>query len=240
MIRANVHQPYFRKHLFIALGGFAYAAWCLYDGLVAYPRNLEIAEAFEAIPDDAKRVETWTQLASERGWSADTPVKSAAEVASLISGQFFFAAICATVGIVALIIWARARGTWVEGDESQIRSSWGDEIAIPSITKINKRKWPEKGIARLYYEENGKKGRFVMDDFKYDSTAMGQILTFAEAHLSADDVVGDRLERDKAADAIASAEASAGDDVDDEYLDDHSDLDENLEDEIDEDANAKA
>lgn len=197
MIRADVDNSFFRRYLWIALGSVSYAFWCLYDGLIAYPRKLEIAKAFEAIPDDAMKFQAWSQLATENGWATRFPAKTAKEIEGMIPGQFMFAIICGVIGLAALIIWLRAKGSWVEGDETLIRNSRGKQVPIESITKIDKRKWPEKGIAKLHFKTDGRSGKFVLDDFQYDSAKVVQLLTFAEANLDASQIRGDQLEREK-------------------------------------------
>lgn len=208
MIRADVHLPFFRKHLFLALGCFAYALYFIYDGLIAYPKKLKIAEAFESIPNGPNKSEQWVQMATENGWSSRNPAKTADEVAGLIQGQFIYASICVAIAAVALILWARAKGTWVEADEQEIRNSRGKTLSIDAITKIDKRKWSDKGIARIHHQTNGRRGRFILDDFKYDTPAVGQILVLAESGLEPDQVVGDKLERVKLEEKEAAAAPS--------------------------------
>ncbi|MCA9141129.1 MAG: hypothetical protein KDB00_30370 [Planctomycetales bacterium] len=219
MIRANVHQPFFRKFLWVFLGCTAFAGWCLYDGLVAYPNKLTIAEAYEGLPEDNRR-EAWKELAAEQGWPTVTPSKSAEEIGHDIGSQFMMVVLCMLFGIPALLMFMSGQGTWVEGDEETIRNSKGQEVPIRSITMIDKRKWDAKGIAKIHYEVAGKKKKFVMDDFKYDRETMGKLMRFAEAGLCEDQVEGDFLERDK--DAIAKKREAeqmndAGQDEEGEY-----------------------
>ncbi|MEO1615165.1 MAG: hypothetical protein AAFV88_04905 [Planctomycetota bacterium] len=206
MIRANVHQPFFRKFLWVFLGCTAFACWCLYDGLVAYPKKLTIAEAYEELPEEGRR-EAWKELAAEKGWPTITPAKTAEDVSHDIGSQFMMVVLCSLVGIPALLMFMSGQGTWVEGDESVIRNSKGKEVPIESITKIDKRKWESKGIAKIHFEVDGKANKFVLDDFKYDREPMGQLLRFAEADLTEEQLVGDYLERDK--DEIKKAEEEA-------------------------------
>jgi hypothetical protein len=205
MIRADVHQPFFRKFLWVFLGCTIFAAWCLYDGLVAYPKDLTIAEAYEELPEEGRR-EAWITLATEKGWPTITPAKTAKDIRHDIGGQFMMIALCTLFGIPALLKYMSGQGTWVEGDETLIRNSKGQEVLIDSITKIDKRKWDAKGIAKIHYQVGGKKKTFVMDDFKYKQEPMGKLLRLAEANLSQEQVTGDFLERDK--DAIAKQEAA--------------------------------
>ena len=204
MIRANVHQPFFRKFLYVFLGCAGFAAWCLYDGLIAYPNKLTIAEAYEQLPEENRR-DAWKELAAEKGWPTLTPSKTAEDIRHDIGSQFMMVVLCTLFAVPALLMFMSGQGTWIEGDETILRNSKGQELAIASITNIDKRKWDAKGIAKIYYEVDGKKKKFVMDDFKYDRASMGQLMRFAEAGLTEEQVKGDFLERDK--DAIAKQKA---------------------------------
>lgn len=204
MIRADVHQPFFRKFLFVFLGCAGFGCYFLYDGLIGYPNQLTIAEAYEGLPEEG-RLDAWKKLAGEKGWPVRTPPKSAEEIRHDIPGQFVWATICGVLAIPFLLKFMSGQGTWVEGDETLIRNSKGQEVPIDSITQIDKRKWEAKGIAKIHYEVDGKKKKFVMDDFKYDRKPMGELMGFAEANLTQDQIVGDFLERDKQ--AIAEQEA---------------------------------
>ncbi|KAA5540707.1 hypothetical protein FYK55_20165 [Roseiconus nitratireducens] len=196
MLRAEAYQPFFRKFLWIFLGCVAYSLWCLYDGLIAYPHQLTIAEAYEALPEEGRR-EAWQVLAAEKGWPTLTPQKSAKEISNNIGSQFFMIVLCMLIGVPALLKWMSGRGAWVEGDATLIRNHKGQEVPIDAIEKIDKRRWESKGIAKLQYKVDGKSKTFVMDDFKFDREAMGTLMRYAEANLSADQVVGDELEREK-------------------------------------------
>jgi hypothetical protein len=209
MIRAEVHQPFFRKFLYVFLGCIAFAGWCLYDGLVAYPKKLTQAEAYQALPDDGRQ-DAWRELAAEKGWPTLTPSKSPEEIRHDIGSQFMMAVLCGLLGIPALMMFMSGQGTWLEGDATVIRNSKGQEVPVDAITQIDKRKWEAKGIAKLYYQVDGKTKKFVMDDFKYQREPMGQLMRYAEAQLSEEDVIGDDLERDK--DALAAMQADDPDD----------------------------
>ncbi len=198
MIRADVYQPFFRKFLWVFLGCTAFAGWCLYDGLVAYPQKLTQAEAYEQLPEDGRR-DAWMELATEEGWPTITPAKTAEDIRHDIGSQFMMVVLCMLFGIPALLKFMSGQGTWVEGDETVIRNSKGQEVPIDAITKIDKKKWEAKGIAKIFYEVDGKQKKFVMDDFKYDRKAMAQLMEFAESNLEEEQVLGDFLERDKEA-----------------------------------------
>ncbi|PAY17219.1 hypothetical protein CKO51_22390 [Rhodopirellula sp. SM50] len=219
MIRAQVHQPFFRKFLYVFLGCTAFAGWCLYDGLIKYPKHLTIAEAYEGLPEEGRR-EAWKELAAEKGWPTITPSKTANDIRHDISSQFMMVILCSLFAIPALMMFMSGQGTWVEGDETVIRNSKGQEVPIDAITKIDKRKWDAKGIAKIHYEVDGKKKKFVMDDFKYEREPMGQLMKFAEANLTEEQVTGDFLERDKERIAQQQAAEAEADEYDDEDYED--------------------
>tara|TARA_R110002049_G_scaffold4601_4_gene31793 strand:+ start:9594 stop:10313 length:720 start_codon:yes stop_codon:yes gene_type:complete len=195
MLRANFVPGYFRRFLFVFIGCFAFAMYCLYDGFIGYPHKLVISKAYYEMPEE-NRTELWRAKAKANGWPLETP-KEPEDIIHGIGQQWFMAGLCALIGLPALWKWFRAKGTWVEGDETRIRNSKGKELAIENITKINKRKWDEKGIATIYYDENGRSKKFVMDDFKYDREPMGQLMRYAEANLTDEQIVGGLSEVNK-------------------------------------------
>ena len=207
MLRANYVPGYFLRFLLVALGCFAFAMYCLYDGFIAYPKKLEIAKVYYEMPEE-NRATLWREKAKENGWSFETP-KEPKKIEYGIVQQWVMAGLCALIGIPALLKWFLAKGTWIEGDEKTIRTSKGKEVAIDQITKINKRKWEEKGLATIHYTDNGKPKKFVMDDFKYDREPMGQLMRYAEANLSADQIIGGKSELEKAAFDAGARETAA-------------------------------
>ncbi|MGB7343870.1 MAG: hypothetical protein WBD20_06640 [Pirellulaceae bacterium] len=214
MIRAPFDPKYFRRFLWVSLVCFASSLWFLYDAKVKYPANGKIAVAYEAMktefdkanPDEAvddlmplsqtKWLRAWEATAKQNNWPIQPPAKTAKEIAEDIGKQYFMMVLCGLVGVPCLIKWWRARGTWVEGDEEIIRSSRGQELRIANIVKIDKRKWEEKGIAKIQYRtDDDRKRTFVMDDFKYQREPMAKIMAFAEAGLaSEEEAAGDRRE----------------------------------------------
>lgn len=191
MIRAAVDNKFFQKFLWVFLGCMAFSLWCLYDAMIRYPSNMLIAEAYESIAEEDRR-EKWPEVAKSNGWPTAPPQKTAEAWGHSIGQQWFMFLLCMILGIPALVKWMRAQGTWIEGDENMIRKSNGGEVKISEITKIDKRKWKEKGIAKIFYTSDGRKKKFVMDDFAYERNAMAKIMSFAEANLSDEQIIGVR------------------------------------------------
>ncbi len=112
--------------------------------------------------------------------------------------------------------WIGTFSRWVAADENGVMSSAGQTAPWASMTKLDKIRWPKKGIAFLHYEDADKRinQRILLDDFKFDRVATEQIVRAIEAHLKDDQIVGDirETERDKkkaAALTTASVQESA-------------------------------
>jgi hypothetical protein len=86
-------------------------------------------------------------------------------------------------------VW-RARGRWIESTPSGITSSWGQSLDFDQVESLDKRKWRSKGIAKVTYRDNGRKRRFILDDYKFDRQATGQILRELESTIDAKMITG--------------------------------------------------
>jgi hypothetical protein len=189
--------------------GFAF--YCLYDGMIGYPSqrawgfeqfktdykslfeppndpSVSVTE-FEAQPDKERRG-AWLHYAHERG------IKGAAEVTM----QFVMAAISGLVGLFLLSIPLRARGQWIELDDTTLRSSRGDQIPVDQIEQIDKRKWRNKGLAKITYLDGNRKRRFILDDMKFMRDPTDDIMFEIEQRVGIENITGGPPE------AVAEAE----------------------------------
>ena len=183
MIRAETEPSFFRRFLWIAIACVAGTGWCLMDALVTYPRKLEIATVFESYPQTEDGKQGWEAEASERDWLATPPDKSTQELEALILNQYILMAGCVVVGLIMFLKWFLPRGSWIEGDENEVRSSRGKSHQLQSLVGIDRRKWESKGIAVLHFSHDGARAKFILDDFKYNREATGKILKLAEGKL---------------------------------------------------------
>jgi hypothetical protein len=58
-------------------------------------------------------------------------------------------------------------------------------VPFGSVVGIGKKKWDSKGIATVRFEENGRQGQFIVDDYKFETEPARQILQEIEARLLA-------------------------------------------------------
>jgi hypothetical protein len=207
--RANFQNSYRNRYLIFALVFIPGALYFFYDGFIGYPMKLPAAKAYDELKEKGlspKEQETqWRELAKKNGWSVRVPEKTAEEWKSAIKGQYFWGSITAVVGAIALLYYRASKNAWVERTERGIKTSWGQEFSFSSVSLLDKKKWASKGIAKAAYSHDGKKMRFVFDDFKFEREPLGVMLYELEQSISRIKIVGgppeplpDALKRDAA------------------------------------------
>jgi hypothetical protein len=119
------------------------------------------------------------------------------------------------VGLFLLSIPLRSRGRWIEADETGITSSWGQSFRYDEVEEVNKRKWRNKGIAKVTYVANNRRQVFVIDDFKFMREPTDQILFELERRIEIERITngppepwpGETEYADEAADAVTPTSA---------------------------------
>jgi hypothetical protein len=176
-IRAENDPRFSRRFLYMGIAAILFALYCVYDGFIGYPNKQERALAFEKLYTDG-RADEWEAYATERGWSTAIPEqpKPDDEHRGDIVMQHAMAVVTGLIGIWLISIPLRARGRWIESSDTGITSSWGQSLNFTDITALDKRQWRSKGIARVTYNDNGSKRRFILDDYKFDRHKTDEIL----------------------------------------------------------------
>lgn len=194
-LRANYDKKFFRRFLYVAIGCLAFTGWCFYDAQIKYPKELERAKIYWTKSDDpGEKYEgmdgsKWREVAAEKNWSTSHP-KMPDKIEHSIQSQYLYAAICTLIGLPCLFKWFRARGTWVEANETELTTSWGSGFQFKDITSIDKTKWEKKGLANVHHQSNGQPATFVLDDFKFDRATMSKIVESIENGLSDEQITG--------------------------------------------------
>ncbi len=86
--------------------------------------------------------------------------------------------------LVALVYWLKGKRIASCGPTRK-RCSPLPAFRFPfgTITGLGKKKWDDKGLATVRYEIDGRKGEFILDDYKFDRDATHQILAEIEERL---------------------------------------------------------
>ena len=175
-----------------------------------------MAIAFDQIRDQEDAIHQWAILYEQnkdRGWHREKPHDSA----DTVRGNINFSKGVAVAGIALLsyflLKYVRTKSSWMESSETGVNTSWGESLDFDKITKINKRRWEAKGIAKVAYEDTtGRRRTMIFDDFKYDREPMGELITMCEQHVSEDQIVGGNSQ----AQIIADKESEGAENVEED------------------------
>ncbi len=190
-IRATADNKFNRRNLLISVVLLAVGAWSAYDGFIAFPKKLKIAEEYATLYDldKSERTIKWQEITAEKGWKREVP-KAPQDVQGDILFNYLLFGLCTILGLFFGFKFVRTRGSWLELENNQIRTSWGTSFDLNQIQRIDKIKWSKKGIAKVVYKDTqGLEKTFVIDDFKYERVSAGKILEAAEAGLKPEQIL---------------------------------------------------
>ena len=191
---ARVMRTWIQQKGLIPVFLFGFAVWFLWDGLIGWPRSNkrfdahDWSEKYKALkdkPDEwsalcAKLGRTtdappqWEKLCAASGWTTEAPHKRYGR--SDINMQIAIAALTGVIGAFSLVFWLRAKKTFIRSEDDAVITPSGKRVPYASITDLDLRKWKSKGLAKIVYSLEGAKGRFILDDAKYDPTGLDAIL----------------------------------------------------------------
>jgi hypothetical protein len=169
---ARVTKLWIQQKGLIPLMFIVFSLYFAWDGFIGYPRSDKRFEMHQQLKDKPGE---WEKLCKENGWKTTPPEKLMGPGKYL--EQRIFAAITGLIGIGALIYWMRQRRTIVKSDDEAVYTPSGIRVPYGSITRVEKQKWKEKGLAYVSYTLDGAKGKFTLDDAKHDPKALEQVLT---------------------------------------------------------------
>ena len=216
-IKADTNPRFFWRFALIGVVLLGWTGLCVKDALYSYPRKREAALAEYRDLRESDELDKWPKVAAENDWKElppdvpDGEHKLGTEYQADIVEQYLMTAVCTPLGLWALMIFLRSRGRWMEADQDGIRSSWGTQLAFEQIETLDKKKWKDKGIAKIKYDDAGRRRRFVLDDCKFDRGATEAILRLVEANIDEDRIVNGFAEPLAEAEQEPADAAEAGD-----------------------------
>ena len=196
-LHADFSNSFRNRYLIVGMVLTGFTFWCLYDGLVTYPKQREqtqepwdtyhkiVEKAGTDQPSETAIQKQWEAIANEKGWSTELPPEEP-KTDNDITVQYIMAAITGCLALPFLVSYFRSRGQWVELDDDGIRTSRGQEFRLNQITVVDKRKWKNKGIAIISYlkPEDGRERKFVLDAFKFQATPTDQIMEVIDSKIA--------------------------------------------------------
>ena len=140
-LHADFSNSFRNRYLIVGIVLTGFTFWCLYDGLVTYPKQREqtqepwdkyqeIVEEITTKPNTEQPPETaiqeqdikkrWEAIANEKGWSTELPPEEP-KTDNDITVQYIMAAITGCLALPFLVSYFRSRGQWVELEADGIR-----------------------------------------------------------------------------------------------------------------------
>lgn len=170
-LEARVTPIWKKQKLFVALFMMAFGGYFFWDGAVGWPRSNERFRKFEELQHDP---EAWAAYAKQRGWTTKKPEKIHTE--KDIQGQFVFGSLFSLIGVITLVYWAQQVRRRLKMDDESVTSPAGTRVPFSSVTGLGLKRWESKGFATVRYELNGRKGEFLVDDYKFETEPAHKIV----------------------------------------------------------------
>lgn len=177
---ASVTPIWKKQKVFVVIFTLAAGLWFFVDGKWIWPRSNERWKEHHRLTKE-KRIDEWPAIAKSKGWSDKPPHKYYEQDDILV--QFLIATAAGLISAITLFYWLKQKNRVVKTDEEAVYAPTGTRIPFSAITGLGLKKWESKGFATVRYELDGKKGEFVLDDYKFDRDATHQIKEEIESHL---------------------------------------------------------
>ena len=180
-VEARITSVWYKQKLFVALFLIGIGGWFYWDGLIGYPRSNERFVMHEELVKQ-NRTKEWPAVAGKRGWTTQVPKEFYKP--GEIRNQLIFGSFGTLLGLISLAYWFTQKSRTLRTDAEAVYSPAGTRVPFYAITGLGKKNWEAKGLATVLYKIDGRKGRFILDDYKFDYDATHQILDEIEEKLN--------------------------------------------------------
>jgi hypothetical protein len=179
-IIAPISSMWRKQKFLLAFFLIAVGCWFFYDGLVGYPKKNAAYNAYKNLEAE-HRVNEWPTVAKERGWSREAPHRLYEKPD--IAAQLVIGSLSVTAGLLTGLWVSRVGRATLRSDGTTVWDPRGRAVPFTAITGVNDRRWKTKGLADVFYNMNGRRGKIRFDDYKFDGCE--KIYAQIEEHLAA-------------------------------------------------------
>lgn len=110
-------------------------------------------------------VSLWRDFSGSKNWDEDAGDKAYDK--GNIKNQFVAAGVAGFLALIALFILIRTMLRSIKADGKALYSQTGEAILYSDMTRIDKRKWENKGMALVYYQKDGGEKKVKIDGMVY-------------------------------------------------------------------------
>ena len=135
------------------------------------PIDLKLPMPWPAVLHDYDRMlpmqwnRLWLEYSRTEGLSSNPPEQP--YDAGKIHEQWVVFWICVALAVAAVFIFLRTMSRRIEGDDEGLRSPQGKRIPYATMKRLDLRKWSNKGLAFIDYEDVSGRGRIRLDGLTY-------------------------------------------------------------------------
>jgi len=187
--KARIRPGYRARPALIALLLIGYGLWAVWDGFYAYPHDNHQYEQYQQfleqreIESVAAARDQWIAYTEKHNLPEDTNEFEYHGTTDMYL-QYGLVVFCLPLGLLAAGAAIRCGWLWVGSDDRGLHASKGQFAAWDRIQSVDKSRWPRKGIAIVHYtDDSGNTRRLTLDDWKYETEPVRQMLRQVEDQL---------------------------------------------------------
>lgn len=110
-------------------------------------------------------LQLWREFTKSKGWDSE-PVDHAYDEGS-IREQFIAAGVTGVLILITLFFLIRTLRRSIKVDQKALYSQNGKTVLYTDMVRIDKRKWDNKGMALIYYMQDGEEKKVKIDGMVY-------------------------------------------------------------------------
>lgn len=173
--------PWYKKRRLLMVAMLlGFSAYFFYDWKIGYPKEQAKYEIYWPVyqemvgsKKDPQQQDNkgWLAKAKENGWPESPKEK---DWNYKLKEQFIWGVGTGIIGLVLLGAYLRNKSRVLKADADSLTTPEGVRIPFASVTRIDKRKWDNKALAYLWWQDQGTTKKAVIDDLVFDGA--GRVL----------------------------------------------------------------
>ena len=173
-LEARITPTWKKQKGLMAVFFVGFGLWFLFDGYSGFPGSNVRWLAHENLKKE-NRLAEWPALARKAGWNEEPPHKFYQK--RDITGQYVVGLVLLLSGAASFAYWSGQIKRTFKLDDNVVIVPDGKRVPLDCITGVNAKKWDAKGLATIHYTVNGRVGKFVLDDYKFERDPIHAIMT---------------------------------------------------------------
>lgn len=193
--------PWYKKRRLLMVAMLlGFSLYFFYDYKIGYPKDRakydQYWPVYQEMTEVKKDTKGWLALAKEKGWPESPKLT---DYDYKLKEQLIWGIGTGIGGLALLAAYLRNKDRTLRAGADHLITPEGTRIPFASVIKIDKRKWDNKALAYLWWQDGNTTKKAVIDDLVFDGAGRVLDRLMAQFHGELID-----LERDPAATAPAA------------------------------------